>query len=313
MKLLSKAIDGIKKKVVEFLVLYVCAYAFVIEVISFYWRRKYIGSSSMDKVLYDDAIEEELTLSVVIAVKNESETIGKTLRNLEATTIDKSRSQVVIVDAGSTDNSIEVAKASSCCIPVIFVKHFKGIGRGACLNVGAERATGDILLFLRTDCLVPHGYDKVLRRRFHRDPLSLTAFSFGVDHENFKCRIPAGLWIWERYVNFRSHYCKLPSGSQGISVSKTTFSKRKFSDSLIMEDLDFVLSFRNDPDLVRRINTLEEKASVSSIRFEMLGVLKSAFLDCLAQVLFTVFNLRVEMIYNICFVGLPKLLEWFKL
>ena len=100
-------------------------------------------------------------ISIILAVKNESRVIGKTLRNLEATTKHKHLCEIIIVDKGCTDNSIDVAKASSCCIKVSFVRNTEGMGRGSALNAGASIATGNILLFLRSDCLVPEGFDEV--------------------------------------------------------------------------------------------------------------------------------------------------------
>lgn len=47
--------------------------------------------------------------------------IGQTIRNLESTTTDKYRLEIIIVDVGSNDKTIEVAKASSGIIPIIFV------------------------------------------------------------------------------------------------------------------------------------------------------------------------------------------------
>lgn len=49
-------------------------------------------------------------VSVIIAIRNEARYIGKTLQNLESTTVDKARVQIVLVDCGCKDNSIDVAK-----------------------------------------------------------------------------------------------------------------------------------------------------------------------------------------------------------
>ena len=100
-------------------------------------------------------------ISIIIAVKNESRVIGKTLRNLESTTKRKNLCEIIIVDKGCVDNSIDVAKASSCCIKVTFIRSTDGLGRGSALNAGASIATGNILLFLRSDCLVPDCFDEV--------------------------------------------------------------------------------------------------------------------------------------------------------
>lgn len=302
-----------RAKLLEILVFYICCTAFLAEAFHLLLRpkKKTVSQKNVqESQILGDSIET-LTISIIIAVKNEASFIGKTLRNLEATTLDKSRCQVIFVDAGCTDNSIEVSRASSCCIPLIFVKNVSGIGRGACLNAGASRATGDILLFLRPDCLVPPGYDKVLRREFFRDQDALTAFSFGIDREKSKGYEVAGMWIWEQYINMRSRFCSLPAGFQGLAVAKKYFIDLQFPDTIVLEDLSYVMSFRREK--ASKIKVLEQKSLVSSVRYEILGLAQASFIDCWAQVLLTVFNLPVDDIYNICYVTIPSIFKWFRL
>jgi glycosyltransferase involved in cell wall biosynthesis len=238
----------LKTKLIEILVFYICCTALLAEALNLFLRRKRKTVSQNDVICTEDIGDcaENSTVSIVMAVKNEAGFIGKTLRNLEATTIDKSRCQVIFVDAGCTDNSADVAKASSCCIPLIFVKSLGGIGRGAAMNAGAEKATGEILLFLRSDCLVTPGYDTILRREFFRGPDLLVSFSYSIDRENLKYTNIPGLWLWECFINLRSKYCSLPTGYQGLAVTKKTFSEFKFPDSIVLEDLSYVMAFRKD-------------------------------------------------------------------
>ena len=98
-------------------------------------------------------------ISLIIATKNESRHIGKLLRNLEVSTVNKSQVEVIIIDVESKDNTIEVAKASSGAIPVRYIRKSDsdGGGRGTAFNDGYARSSGDMLLFLRADSLVPPG------------------------------------------------------------------------------------------------------------------------------------------------------------
>lgn len=77
-------------------------------------------------------------ISIIIVVLNDSRFIGKCLRNLELCTTDKSRLEVLIVDAGCQDNTLEVAKVSANQIPLIFVKHGKGEKVLKSLETGRE-------------------------------------------------------------------------------------------------------------------------------------------------------------------------------
>jgi cellulose synthase/poly-beta-1,6-N-acetylglucosamine synthase-like glycosyltransferase len=60
--------------------------------------------------------KEKGKLSIIIAIKNEAKHIGKTIRNFESTTIDKSAVEIILVDSGCKDNSLEVARVSSSFI-----------------------------------------------------------------------------------------------------------------------------------------------------------------------------------------------------
>ena len=73
----------------------------------------YSGNPSFDSQpppQRNDVAGTNKRISVIIAIKNESRVIGKTLRNLEATTKCKNLCEIIIVDKGCVDNSIDVAK-----------------------------------------------------------------------------------------------------------------------------------------------------------------------------------------------------------
>ena len=116
-------------------------------------------SESITSNLPFDKNREQFMISLIIATKNESRHIGKLLRNLETTTVNKSQVEVIIIDVESKDNTIEVAKASSGAIPVRYIRKSDsdGGGRGTAFNEGYARSSGDMLLFLRADSLVPPG------------------------------------------------------------------------------------------------------------------------------------------------------------
>lgn len=222
-------LSRVKKIVIETLIAYYSAISLTILLVSFIRQRsrKLKQKSTEDVESYDT---KDGKVSIVIAVKNEARVIGKTLRNLESTTIDKSRCEVIIVDSGCTDNTIEVAKASSCVIPVHFLRSNKGVGRGASLHEGFQKISGDIVLFLRSDAILPPGYDETLRREFSKSKTILASFKFGIDRSSLQGTEPVGLWILETYINLRTRFCLLPGGSQGYAMSAKAYIKRPFID-----------------------------------------------------------------------------------
>lgn len=89
------------------------------------------------------------TVSVVIVSFNTRE---KLRRCLEAV---KGAHEVIVVDNASSDDSPEMAERE---FPeVILLKNAENRGFGAANNQGAERATGDLILYLNSDCYAEPG------------------------------------------------------------------------------------------------------------------------------------------------------------
>jgi glycosyl transferase family 2 len=83
------------------------------------------------------------TVSVVIPVLNEAENLRHVLPRIPSDVY-----EVIVVDGGSTDRSIEVALLM---LPGVRVVHQQGRGKGAALRAGFEAATGDIIVHLDAD------------------------------------------------------------------------------------------------------------------------------------------------------------------
>ena len=56
-------------------------------------------------------------------------------------------------------------------------------GRGPALNAGIREATGDIILTLHADTLLPAGWDRDIKIKLSDPRVLMTAFSFGCDRE----------------------------------------------------------------------------------------------------------------------------------
>lgn len=102
-------------KIVEIFVILFCSISFFISWI--HYRRqlspKTIKNSSSINLTKECKEKEGIgKLSIIIAIKNEAKYIGKTIRNFESTTINKSAVEIIIVDSGCKDNSLEVARVS---------------------------------------------------------------------------------------------------------------------------------------------------------------------------------------------------------
>ncbi len=97
-------------------------------------------------------------LSVVIPVKNGGSDLERCLRAIAAQQVDE-EVEVVIVDSGSSDGSVDVARSHGAVIIEIPATAFT---HGGSRNLGAAKARGDLLVFISQDA-VPVGEDWLAR------------------------------------------------------------------------------------------------------------------------------------------------------
>ena len=86
-----------------------------------------------------------MTLSVVIITYNEEAHIGRTLQSVQALVAD-GRGEIIVVDSGSADRTVEIAKS---CGAKVFVENWKGYA--AQKNSAIDKAEGDWVLSLDAD------------------------------------------------------------------------------------------------------------------------------------------------------------------
>jgi glycosyltransferase involved in cell wall biosynthesis len=81
-------------------------------------------------------------VSAVIRAYNEGKHIGRLLEGFEQQTVKPD--EIILVDSGSTDDTVEIARAAGCRIVHIDKREFSF---GRALNRGCAAAAGDVLLF----------------------------------------------------------------------------------------------------------------------------------------------------------------------
>lgn len=188
-----------------------------------------------------------MKLSVVIPVYNESKYLEKTLSGI----LKINPYEIIVVDGGSLDNSLDIAKKHDC--KIIMAKK----GRGIQIERGIENADGDTILVLHADAFFPND---VSLRDFELNDNEVGGF--------FKLKFISKSFcvkLVEIFANFRSYIHSLPYGDQAIFFKKDVCKKiGGFRDYPFLEDLDFVLRLRK----VGKIKRVNKNVCVSARKLE---------------------------------------------
>jgi len=102
-----------------------------------------------------------MIISVIIPVFNEAKTLEEVIKKVEGLNIEK---EIIAVDDGSTDGSLDILTKLANEERVKLVKHEKNCGKGAAIKSGLKQASGDIVIVqdadLETD---PQDYYRLIK------------------------------------------------------------------------------------------------------------------------------------------------------
>jgi len=102
-----------------------------------------------------------LIISIVIPVYNESKTIFQILKKINK--IKKIKKEVIIVNDGSNDNTVEIINTKCKNLFNKFISYKKNRGKGYACRIGLKKVTGDIVIIQDADLEYdPKDYQKLL-------------------------------------------------------------------------------------------------------------------------------------------------------
>ena len=193
-------------------------------------------------------------LSIVIPVLNEADGIGGRLAVLQP--LREAGAEIVLADGGSTDGTCDLVAGPADRIVAA------PRGRGSQMNVGAEQARGDILLFLHADTDLPDGALTAIE----------VAVAEGAVWGRFDVRIVGAsplLPVVATLMNWRSRLTGIATGDQAIFATREAFARAGgFPDIPLMEDIAFSSAMCR----IARPACLAARVATSGRRWEKHGV-----------------------------------------
>lgn len=199
------------------------------------------------------------TVSVIIPTRNEEAWIARSVTSAFAA----GASEVIVADGESSDGTVEVARSAGArvlaCQPM----------RSRQLNAGAEAASGDALIFLHADTILPPGGAAAVMAALGGDA------DFGGFHLAFleperRLRVAAAM------INLRTRITRCPWGDQAQFLRRDRFlSTGGYREMALMEDYELALRMKREG----RVAILPQAVITSGRRFLQKGVLRTAAIN----------------------------------
>jgi rSAM/selenodomain-associated transferase 2 len=205
-----------------------------------------------------------MTISVVIPTLDEAAAIAAAVAGARRAL---GACEVIVVDAGSRDGTAAAAAAAGATVVTALGS------RADAMNLGASVASGDVLLFLHADTLLPAGAAAAVATALERTGAGA-----------FRIRFDRPRVVLERLVNLRSRVLKVVYGDQALFASRAAFDRvGGFRPIPTMEDRDLAARLRRAGGLT----VVPLAVTTSSRRHRHDGQVRTIARHWLIQLLYT--------------------------
>ncbi len=211
-----------------------------------------------------------MKISVIIPVFNEVKLIAETIQFIKNNG-GNLLEEIIVVDAGSTDNTVLFAKNSGA-----LVYNSAKMGRAEQMNLGAKMAKSDILYFVHADTKPPETFASEI----------IEAIKNGSEIGCFRLKLNSKkllFFINEWFTRFNVMWCR--GGDQTLFVTKKLYNKLNGFDEkfVIMEEYDFIIKAKK----IAKFKILNNSTLASARKYENNGWLKVMVANYIAYKMFT--------------------------
>lgn len=199
-------------------------------------------------------VTPDAAVSVIVPALDDARLIGAAVASARAALAH----EVIVVDGGSRDLTRQTAEAAGAQIVD------SPPGRAVQMNAGAARASGEVLLFLHADTLLPAGGCRLAADALSSPAVSAGGFGFSVPDTARHSRLISAAGRW------RARLGGLPWGDQALFMSRDVFRELGgFPEQPVMEDMELVHRLRR----FGRVVTLPQRAITSARAWDEHGLL----------------------------------------
>lgn len=210
-----------------------------------------------------------MTISVVIPALEEAAQIVGAIQSALADSGPgaggESEIEIIVVDGGSQDETVRLARDLGARV---FVVEAGRRGRAHQLRLGGEKSTGEVVLFLHADTVLPAGWIGAVEGALADARCAGGAFGFRFAEPGWRAR-----WI-EFWVSVRVALLGLPYGDQALFMRRRVLEEMGGVPEVpIMEDLDLVRAIKR----AGRLEQLALPVRTSARRYRQRGTLRTIF------------------------------------
>ncbi len=183
--------------------------------------------------------------------------------------------QVIVVDGGSADGTVERAR-QALQTPVVDGEGAapwqvlrSPPGRAVQMNTGAQMARAATLLFLHADTLLPPAADTLVTQALNRGTHHWGRFDVHITGQHGLLRVVAAL------MNWRSRWSGIATGDQALFMTRAAFDTvGGFPAQPLMEDIEMSKRLLR----LSRPACLHQRVATSGRRWETRGVWRTVLL-----------------------------------
>jgi len=201
-----------------------------------------------------------MRFSIIIPVLNEEAVLAQHLSQLVRLCAAR-ECELLIVDGGSDDQTAAIAQRFGKVI-------HSPRGRAMQMNAGAAVATGDVLIFLHADTILPQDAFSAIEQALARQNVVGGAFRLCFNCHQLAYRLVSFT------ANLRSRFRGIFTGDQAYFVRTSSFKAiGGFPAIALMEDLEIIRRLRT----IGKVVLLPQYVTTSARRHQKAGLMRSVF------------------------------------